>query len=127
MTLVIAAKGNDHILVGADSRAVQKRGGTRILSDNIHEKLIKLNDFNYVLIAGEAGKAVYLIESFKKIKIKKNEDINSLLNRFKEHCRKDFLELMKMIKIDSKYFPEIAFILVGFENKNSKPTKSRII
>ncbi len=125
MTLIIAAKGKEHILLGADSRAVrQDRAGTRILTD-MHDKLILLNKFNCLLIAGDAERGIYLIENFKE-QIDKKDDIKSIVKKFVIFCRKEFRGLLNFINIESSYYPEIVFILAGFENIKGKTSKPRL-
>ena len=126
MTLIIASKRKDSVLIGADSRSLREiRGGTRIIS-NRGEKLIQLNKYCCVLIAGDAEKGTYLVESFKS-KVNSRDDVSSINKKFYKFCSKEFKPLSDLMDITSPAYPDITFILAGLEKrKGSRNKVSRI-
>ena len=118
MTLIIAAKTKDSIIIGADSRAVQEdRAGTRIINDAA-EKLVQLNKHSCILMAGDSQPGTYLIEEFKKRIGKKNKDIITISRELSEFCRKEYKPYIDYG--GSNKTPNVSFILVGLE-KNGTP------
>jgi len=117
MTLVIAAKGENYIVVGADGRGIREDESHNRTVTNIHEKLIKLNEHNCVLIAGNAEKGTYLTEKFKPL-VNPNDDIDTILKNFSTFCRKQFEIVYKIVHPDAQ--PDIVFIIAGFTKEGKK-------
>jgi 20S proteasome alpha/beta subunit len=125
MTLIIAAKVGESIVVGADSRALNiDRSGTRFMRDN-SEKIISLNKYCCILMAGDSEVSFYLINKFKN-KINKNDDIVSICNKLTSFCRKEFEPCSKLLTAGSRNYPDICFILTGLEKKRKKYKIPRI-
>lgn len=124
MTLIIAARGKDHIIVGSDSRAIREDRSHNRIQTNIHNKLIKLNDHNCILIAGDSEKGRYLTEEFKP-KIKPKDDIKKILKKFCKFSRKEFKNVYDYLH--PELWPEVTFILAGFEkDKTGKSINPRL-
>lgn len=124
MTLIIAAKGNGHIIVGADSRGVRQDGSDNRIQTDRHRKLIRLNRNNCILIAGNSEKGVYLTQQFLP-KVKPNHDIKKILKMFCEFCRNELKDVFRILT--PNYYPDIAFILAGYEkDKKGRLTNSRL-
>jgi len=117
MTLIIAAKKDKNILLGVDSRALVDTGVSRVMT-NRNEKLTQLNKFCSILIAGDAEKGIFLIEQFKS-QINEKEDVVSISNNFSKFCKNEFKPLMQFMSVSSDYYPDIVFIITGFDRKNN--------
>jgi len=117
MTLVIAAKGENYIVVGADGRGIREDESHNRSLTNFHEKLIKLNEHNCVLIAGDAEKGTYLTEKFKPL-VKPSDDVDTILKKFSTFCREQFKIVYKTVHLNAQ--PDIIFILAGFVKEMKK-------
>jgi len=117
MTLIIAAKGEKYIVVGADGRGVIEDESHNRSVTNFHEKLIKLNEHNCVLISGDAEKGTYLTEKFKNL-VKSDDDIDKILEKFSAFCQKQFKIVYKTVRPEAQ--PDIVFILAGFTKEDRK-------
>lgn len=125
MTLIIAAKTKEGVVLGCDSRAVTgDNNGTRFISDS-SEKLVQLNKHCCVLMAGDSQVGVYLIEKFKK-QVKTKEDIISISKKLSNFCRKEFKPYLEFVPPRSNNFPVVGFILAGFEKEKNKYTNPKI-
>lgn len=125
MTLIITAKGKDSLVIGADSRAVvTDHAGTRFINDNA-EKMIQLNKYCCVLMAGDSEVGVFLIEKFKK-NVKEKEDVISINEKLRKFCREEFRPYIDFVHPLSRDYPQVSFILSGLEKINRIPKKPRI-
>lgn len=125
MTLIIAAKMKDSIVLGCDSRALIKdSSGTRFINDS-SEKLVVLNKHCCVLMAGDFRVGLYLIEKFKKI-IKTTDDVTTISKKLSEHCRKEFKPYLEFVPPRADNFPGVAFILAGLEKERSRYKNPKI-
>ncbi len=124
MTLIIATKGKDHIILGADSRSVNDENGSRIITD-IHEKLVQLNKYCAILIAGNGEKGTYLIEELKKV-VKPTDNVFKIANKLREISEPKFRSILNFVPVDSDYYPELAFIVAGFNKPGKNPKEPKL-
>lgn len=124
MTLIIASKCKDGLVLGSDSRSISTDGGARYIRDAT-DKLIKLNDYSCILIAGDSQASVRLVEEFKK-EVKSDDTASSISKKFSKFCRTEYEPYAQNI-ILMKNSPELYFILAGLDKDNSgKNTIPRI-
>lgn len=64
MTLIIAAQGENFVIVAADSRETVDVGTMRV-EVNIAQKLIQLTPHTSLLFCGDSGHAQYLISKYQ--------------------------------------------------------------
>jgi len=123
MTLLISAKCKDGIVLGSDSRSVmQDSSGARVINDN-EEKLITLNEYCCVMVAGDSQAGVYLINKFKKNN-NKTKDVVQLSQELSEFCRKEYKPYINFG--GSSNCPRVSFIIAGLEKENKKYTNPKI-
>ena len=123
MTLIFAVRNGNDIIIGADSRSVIESEKGRIVS-NTSKKLIQLNEFCCILVAGDAEKGTYLIEQFKD-QITKKDDVISISKKFSKFCAEEFKQLLQFMGLDSRHYPDLSFIIVGLEKKRKKEKTRR--
>jgi len=125
MTLIIAAKCKDGLILGADSRSTSTDvAGARYIRDAT-EKLIQLNKYSCILIAGESQASIRLVEEFKK-KVKTKDTVEEISKKFSDFCREEYESYAHNI-ILFKNSPELHFILAGLDkNRKGKNTLPRI-
>lgn len=124
MTLIIASKCKDGLVLGSDSRSISTDGGARYIRDAT-DKLIQLNKYSCILIAGESQASVRLVEEFKE-KVKANDTVSVISKKFSDFCRKEYEPYSQSI-ILLKNSPELYFILAGLDkDKKGKNTVSKI-
>ena len=128
MTLIIAAKGKEqgenHIIVGADSRGTIHQGDLSMANDN-RKKIIELNKHVCVLIGGDVEKGSYLVNNFLP-SVKKTDDVYKIANSFSNFCNKKFKPLINLLGVDSKNYPYVVFIIAGLKKDNSRYIDPRI-
>ncbi len=125
MTLIIASKCKDGLILGSDSRSIAIDGaGARYIRDAT-DKLMPLNKYCCILIAGESQASIRLIEEFKK-NVKPDETIEVISKKFSNFCRKEY-EPYSQNMILLKNSPELHFILAGLDkDRNGKNTVPKI-
>jgi 20S proteasome alpha/beta subunit len=92
MTLVIAAQGEDYVVVGADSRTTLKTGQYSQGVD-MAQKIIELTKHVVVLLFGAAESATYLALKFQRELTKeksKLDGVTKVADRFADFCRNEF-------------------------------------
>ena len=123
MTLLIVAKYKDGLILGADSRSViEYSSGARFMSD-MSKKLIPLNKYCCVMMAGDSQAGLYLINKFKK-KNNKTKDIIQLSQELSKFCRDEYKPYINFG--GSTNCPRVSFILAGLEKSNNKYTNPKI-
>lgn len=117
MTVVIAAIGNDLIVVGADNRGVIKSGFIDDRIDNdATKKIFEVSKHVLITIAGNGDIGTQLIEKFKT-KLKKGMDgATQIAENFAAFCKN---EIYKNGYVPTKSIPDLDFIVTGFD----KPKK----
>jgi 20S proteasome alpha/beta subunit len=116
MTLVIAAQGEDFVVVAADSRGtIQEIGGTRV-EINLMVKLVPITKLAVVLMYGEAESANYLVESFRDSLEGTEADVREVATKLAKLCREDAKET-KGVPAYPDYFPNLGFIIAGLVRK----------
>lgn len=117
MTLVIAAQGNDFVVLGTDSRGtIQDTGGTRV-ELNIMNKLVVISKYVAILMHGSAEYGDYLIEKFKLTLRGKIHNVSDIAEKFSEICRE---EGRKLIDVPSTHLPSFGFVITGLDKKSGK-------
>lgn len=122
MTLIVAIEGNDHVIVGADSRGLIKDIAGNRIQMNIEEKLIPLTKYVCILIAGEADIARQLIEEFRERKLSriKSGNVGDIAKKFSQFCKKEFKEIVDFIPATSNQFPDVDFMIAGLQKERGK-------
>lgn len=120
MTLVIAAKGKDFVVMGADSKGTfQDSSGNRV-ELNIQQKLIKINDRTGILLFGNKSyHAYYLIEKFKQGLKNEKKNVSDTAEALASFCRN---ETRKFSDIPSYNPPDFGLIIAGIDRSASKIT-----
>lgn len=117
MTLVIAAEGDDFVIVASDSRVtVEDAAGTKIQNDNMR-KLIPITKYVCVLVSGDGGAGKYLIDKFQRTVKPKNKDVTEIAQTFSLFCRKEFKEFYHTPRTK---IPSFGFIIAGLDKINGK-------
>lgn len=127
MTLIIAAKGENHIVVGSDRRGtLQFEGGNIFIKDN-EAKLTSLSKHVAVLVCGNGRLGTEFVRKFGINGIK--DDITKTANAFKTFLRTEAREAMILnstAKVAAYYWQLLpSFILTGL-NKYKKPEIYRL-
>jgi len=126
MTLIIAIKGKDYIIVGADSRSVTCDAitNTRFVSD-IDTKLVQLNDHVCVMIAGDSERGTHLIEKFKEM-VKPGQDVSEVVEEFSNFCYRESRKIIEFVPIESRNYPHVSFIIAGMRKVRRKYSMPKI-
>jgi len=126
MTLIIASKYKDGLILGSDSRSLAiDVAGSRFIRDSTN-KLIQLNKYSCILMAGDSQAGVHLVEQFKD-KVKNNDSLKIISKKFSDFCRKEY-EPYSSNSILLRNSPEVQFILAGLEkDKTGKYTLPKIL
>jgi 20S proteasome alpha/beta subunit len=112
MTLVIAAPGDDFIVVGADSRAAREdEAGNRIQLNEI-EKLVPVTKHVAVLVFGDADEANHVLTNFNLRKKKTLDGVTEVADTLAETGR---AELRKIENLHVGRNPKYGFIIAGFD------------
>lgn len=125
MTLLIAAKCKDGIILGSDSRSIIENlrgGGPRFINDS-EEKLIPLNKYCCIMIAGDSLASVYLINKFRKL-ANKTKDVVQLTQEFSKFCRDEYKPYISYG--GSTHCPRVSFIIAGLAKEGSKYKEAKI-
>jgi 20S proteasome alpha/beta subunit len=124
LTLVIAAHGQDFVVLAADSRGtLEEAGGTRV-EQNRFRKLRQLNARAALLMYGDADPSNYLIEQFVRDRDISALGITPLGQDFADFCR---TEWNKIPLIASERLPGFGYILAGLEVKRRSSGPPRIL
>ena len=118
MTLVIAAKGADFIILGADSRGTMSDIAGNRVELNLAVKLIQITDHIAFLVYGDAHISDYLIEKFKEKLTVKTKTVSAVAEKFAEFCRQ---EVKKTKDVPRDYIPNFGFIIAGLDFKGKIP------
>jgi 20S proteasome alpha/beta subunit len=118
LTLVIAAPGNDFIVLGADSRGVIETGGSRV-EINIMRKLIPLTKYTAILIYGAAEEGNQLVEKYKSRIKSELEGACAVAEDFCKFCQNEEIQVASVPK-HPDYSPFFGFIVCGLEKKNEQ-------
>jgi 20S proteasome alpha/beta subunit len=125
MTLIIASKCKDGLILGSDSRSLAiDVAGSRFIRDSTN-KLIQLNDYTCILLGGDSQAGVRIIDEFKE-EVKDDEGVKSIGKKLSDFCRKEYAPYSSNI-ILLKNSPEVQFILAGLDkDKEGKYTIPKI-
>lgn len=119
MTLIIAAEGDNFVVLAADSKGSWNDDGSRMESIT-EEKLMPLTKYACILIAGDAEIGMQLVEEFKtKYKSSYTWGISKVVSEFSKFCKKELSHITDTIKPSDVAFPDIVF-LVGGLDKNGE-------
>jgi len=121
MTLVIAAPGNDFIVLGADSRGVIDSGEARV-EINILTKLFPITQNAAIMMYGGSEDASQLVEKYRSIYKQRKMNLNGVTlvaEDFCEFCRKEEIKLAKVPK-HPKSFEYFGFIICGLNIVDDK-------
>lgn len=129
MTLIIAAQGDDFVVVGADTRETVDVGTIRV-EVNIAEKLVKLTSHAAVLLCGDSGYAQNLIAKYQaSISGRRELGITQLTEDFASFCQKEAIRVRNVPTFSSypphQYFPDIGFVLGGLDKVGRRFSRPR--
>jgi 20S proteasome alpha/beta subunit len=126
MTVIIAAIGNKHIVVGSDKKGTKELGGFSFV-ENSEVKLKKLSDYVVGMVAGNGYVGA---EFFERFKIKRDVGITEVANKFSSFCNAEAVKIFKIAtktNIPIKYLDTLpSFILAGLDPKKGKYTEPKI-
>src|SRR5713101_7232061 len=112
MTLVIAAQGDDFVVVATDSRGtIETPGGTRT-EINFMVKLVPVSKYAVILMYGDANPANYLIERFRESLRAKNAGVEQVAEKFAKLCGQE-AKRTKDVPKHPQYFPSLGFVIAG--------------
>jgi len=112
MTLVVAAQGEDFVILGADSRGTMTDAAKNRMEVNIMNKLHVITDRVGILVYGSGGNALYLIEKFKKTIQNSNDNVSKVVEDFSEFCRREFKKLKDVPTVNLPFF---GFVITGLD------------
>src|SRR3989442_2612008 len=115
MTLVIAALGQDFVVLGTDSRGTIDFGGNRVELNSM-KKLVKISKHVGILMYGDAEYADYIIEEFKKTLRSKKHNASEIAKNLADMCRK---EGRRTIDVPAKYLPLFGLVTAGLDKEGS--------
>lgn len=126
MTLVIAAKGIDFIVTGADSRGLNLLDIGGWAKRDEYEKMVPLSKYCVAEIYGEAGPAMYVLEKFQEVE--KDLDSRSVVKITEELARMCRTEMEKALTILDKTKNPIryGFIIAGLDKEGGEHRRPKI-
>lgn len=111
MTLIVAAQGEDFVIVGADSRGtITDMAGNR-MELNLQLKIEKITEKATILLAGSAYQADYLIEKFKSTEKISDQDVSEIAESFAAFCRNE----ERIYSDITRKHPDYKFIIAGLK------------
>jgi len=117
MTLVVAANGEDFIVLCSDSRGTKvDNAGNRTQVNNV-VKLYKITERTGILLFGTTDQAVYLLQKFQKAITNKQEGVTKIAEKFSKFC---FKEYEKFYNLSGFEVPFFGFIIAGLDKEGSK-------
>ena len=117
MTLVIAAQGQDVVVLGCDSRGmIEDAAKTKVALDR-QQKLVQLTDTAGILLYGSAYRANYFLETYKQQMKGNLKYVTAIAENFAQFCRS---QLRLIGDICPDYNPIFGFIIAGVDTKNSQ-------
>ena len=117
MTLVIAAQGQNFVVLGSDSRGmIEDADKTRVALD-MQQKLVKLTDEAGILLFGNAYQANYFLETYQQQMKGNLKNVTAVAENFAQFCRN---QLRIMDNIHPDYNPIFGFIVAGIDAKNNQ-------
>lgn len=106
MTLVLALKSKDGIVMGSDSKA-----SSEITSNNTVQKVFKLNQHSAVGIAGDGGLAMYFLDQIKG-GLDHTRGIQDLAEQIRIRGKEKFNDFFE--HLSPKERPSLALLLAGY-------------
>lgn len=126
MTIIIAAIGKSHIVVGSDKKGTKEFGGFSFV-ENSEVKLKNLSNYVVGMITGNGYIGAELFERFK---IEKDAGITKVTSRFSSFCNKEarkIFEIATKTRLPVKYWEVLpSFILTGLDPKKGKYAEPKI-
>jgi len=121
MTLVIAAEGENFVIIGADTKNVINYPGGIRAESNMEDKLIQVANHVCITIAGVGDIGTQFIEKFKATLKSREDGATYIAEKFSSFCKKEFFTKIADTIKDS-YSP--LFLISGLDkigNKYKKP------
>ncbi len=112
MTLIIALKSKDGVVVASDSKA-----SAEITSNDTVKKVFSLDDHNAVGIAGDGGLATFFLDQIKE-KLDYRTGVSDLADQIRIKGKEKFNDFFEHLTPDKR--PSLALILVGY-TKDPEP------
>lgn len=108
MTLVIALKATDGIVIASDSKA-----SSVITSNDTVQKVFKLGEHSAVGIAGDGGLAMYFLEQVKD-GLNHGTGILNLAEQLRVHGKQKFNDFFEHLTPEKR--PSLTLLLAGYSN-----------
>lgn len=112
MTLIIAAQGNDFVILGADSRGTIIDIAKNRLQVNLMTKLHKINEQTGILISGAGDQAMHIIEKFEKLKDRSRQGVSEITHELVTYCQNEF-KMLKEIPVPD--LPSFVLVVAGVD------------
>ena len=106
MTLVIALKAKDGVVLASDSRA-----SSTITSNDTVQKIFKLGDHSAIGIAGDGGLAMYFLDQIKG-DLNHGTGISHLAEQVRIAGKKTFNDFFEHLTPEKR--PSLALLLIGY-------------
>jgi 20S proteasome alpha/beta subunit len=117
MTLVIAAKGKDFLVLGTDSRGTMRDVDGNTVQLNTMVKLIPISKYVGILVYGAAGPAFYILDEFKIMLEGEDLDVLEITKKLANMCRE---EARKVHDVPATHFPDFGFVIAGLDKEGRK-------
>lgn len=121
MTLIIAAEGNNFVVLAADGKGTWVDAGGSRMESITEEKLVPLTKYACALIAGDPELGVQLVEEFKtKNKYSYKWGISQVVSEFSNFCKKTISQITDTIRPNDDAFPVVIFLIGGLDKTGRK-------
>ena len=117
MTLVIAAQGEDFIIIGADSRGTFSDIAQNRIELNTVNKIFQISDHVCILLYGDSTIPDYLVHHFIDNRNVKNKYVEVIAEDFATFCRS---EARKINDVSRSKHLSYGFVITGLNKKGSK-------
>ncbi|MEK7498143.1 MAG: hypothetical protein AAB656_04470 [Patescibacteria group bacterium] len=111
MTLIIALKSKDGVVVASDSKA-----SAEITSNDTVQKVFKLNEHNAVGIAGDGGLAMYFLDQIKE-DLNYNTGISNLAEQIRIKGKEKFNDFFEHLIPEKR--PLLSLLLAGYTREHA--------
>lgn len=119
MTLVIAVRGQDFVVLGADRRGTVQDSGDNTVSLNIFDKLIPINNRVAALMHGSAPAMRFLLEEVQATSGIADLGVTAVARRLVTSCRKELRDIPIAARAAT---PQFGIVVCGLDHKGRKWT-----
>lgn len=119
MTLVVAAPGQDFLVLGADSRGVVESGGARV-EINIMTKITPVTKYTAILMYGASEAGNQLVEKYKAGINPDLEGVTEVAENFCDFCQNEERKIKDVPRHPEYGWPLFGFLVCGLDKKDEK-------